>query len=85
MLTFALLLTALVLAAFALWWRRGSARDRQRLEDALKHLFEQEYRGRHASLSSLAGRSAFRRAAVVNWSAACRRKSSSSRTGRSSI
>jgi Mn-dependent DtxR family transcriptional regulator/GTP-binding protein EngB required for normal cell division/Fe2+ transport system protein FeoA len=28
---------------------------RHRLEDALKHLFEQEYRGRHATLASLAG------------------------------
>lgn len=53
--TLALLLAALLLTALALWWRRGSARDRQRLEDALKHLWEQEYRGRHATLSSLAG------------------------------
>ena len=37
-------------------WRRGVVRHgRQRIEDALKHLFEQEYRGRHASLASLAG------------------------------
>ena len=35
--------------------RQRPARDRRRLEDALKHLFEQEYRGRHASISSLAG------------------------------
>jgi DtxR family Mn-dependent transcriptional regulator len=38
-------------------WRRlyASDRRRRRLEDALKHLFEQEYRGRRATLSSLAG------------------------------
>ncbi|MEW6321825.1 MAG: metal-dependent transcriptional regulator [Acidobacteriota bacterium] len=46
------------LAAWLAWgWRRRqeSARRRQRLEDALKHLFEQEYRGRWASRSSVAG------------------------------
>jgi DtxR family Mn-dependent transcriptional regulator len=59
------LLAALALVAFALWWRRGSARDRQRLEDALKHLWEQEYRGRHATLSSLAGTLGLAPAAVV--------------------
>lgn len=31
------------------------ARNRRRVEDALKHLFEEQYRGRHASLSSLGG------------------------------
>jgi DtxR family Mn-dependent transcriptional regulator len=38
-------------------WRVShlALRDRRRLEDALKHLFEQEYRGRHGSLSSIAG------------------------------
>jgi DtxR family transcriptional regulator, Mn-dependent transcriptional regulator len=38
-------------------WRvtRRPLRERQRLQDALKHLFEEEYRGRHASISSLAG------------------------------
>jgi DtxR family Mn-dependent transcriptional regulator len=38
-------------------WRnlRRSARGRDQIEDALKHLFEEEYRGRRASLSSLAG------------------------------
>ncbi len=54
-----LLLVALVacLAGLVAVWRHRQrpARDRQRLEDALKHLFEQEYRGRHASISSLAG------------------------------
>ena len=34
---------------------RRTSRDRRRLEDALKHLFEEEYRGRRASLSSLGG------------------------------
>jgi DtxR family Mn-dependent transcriptional regulator len=33
----------------------SARRERQRLEDALKHLFEQEYRGRRGSLSSLGG------------------------------
>ena len=54
-----LLLVALVacLAGLVAVWRHRQrpTRDRQRLEDALKHLFEQEYRGRHASISSLAG------------------------------
>jgi DtxR family Mn-dependent transcriptional regulator len=45
-------------AALAVWaWRRAGrpARARRALEDALKHLFEQEYRGRRGSLTSLAG------------------------------
>ena len=41
---------------FAWWWRaQERLRSRQRVEDALKHLFEQEYRGRLATLSSVAG------------------------------
>jgi DtxR family Mn-dependent transcriptional regulator len=47
-----------VVAGLAWWWwlrRSDASRDRRRLEDALKHLFEQEYRGRHGSLTSLAG------------------------------
>jgi DtxR family Mn-dependent transcriptional regulator len=55
MVTLLILILAVVLAGLRLWTRRGSTRDRQRLEDALKHLWEQEYRGRHATLSSLAG------------------------------
>ena len=35
--------------------RRRGAQNRQQLEDALKHLFEQEYRIRRGSLASLAG------------------------------
>lgn len=67
MLTFTFLLAALALSVFWLWWRRqGSARDRQRLEDALKHLWEQEYRGRHATLSSLAGALGLSPASVVS-------------------
>jgi DtxR family Mn-dependent transcriptional regulator len=58
-----------VLALFAavLWWRRrhGDERARQRLEDALKHMSEQEYRGRHATLSSLAGALGLPASAVV--------------------
>jgi DtxR family Mn-dependent transcriptional regulator len=56
--TFLLLLTGVGLLAWALrrWERRrADARRRRHLEDALKHLFDQEYRGRRASLSSLAG------------------------------
>jgi len=52
-----LILALIATTAALLVWRRaqGPARDRRRLEDALKHLFEQEYRGRHASVTSLAG------------------------------
>lgn len=48
---------AIIIAALAAWRHASqrSARERRRIEDALKHLFEQEYRGRHASLSSLKG------------------------------
>jgi DtxR family Mn-dependent transcriptional regulator len=54
-------LLVLIVLGSAAWlgmrWRRVRAvtRDRHRIEDALKHLFEQEYRGRHALLPSLAG------------------------------
>jgi len=53
-----LLVFLVAAAALAVWgWRRAGlpARTRRALEDALKHLFEQEYRGRHGSLTSLAG------------------------------
>ena len=62
------LLIALVAALAALFvWRhtQAPARDRRRLEDALKHLFEQEYRGRRASLTSLTGVLRISDAAVV--------------------
>jgi DtxR family Mn-dependent transcriptional regulator len=54
------LLTLLALTvAVALGWRwrhaRSAERQRHRAEDALKHMFEEEYRGRRASISSLAG------------------------------
>jgi DtxR family Mn-dependent transcriptional regulator len=35
--------------------RREETRKRTRIEDALKHLFDQEYRGRHGSFASLSG------------------------------
>src|SRR5262245_14562342 len=35
--------------------RREETRKRTRTEDALKHLFDQEYRGRHGSFASLSG------------------------------
>ena len=52
-----LLFAALLLIAALVWRRVGqrATRERQRIEDALKHLFDHEYRGRRASLSSLAG------------------------------
>jgi DtxR family Mn-dependent transcriptional regulator len=39
----------------ALYRERGRARQRERVEDALKHLLEREGQGRHASPESLAG------------------------------
>jgi DtxR family Mn-dependent transcriptional regulator len=48
---------AVALASLWAWARIGGreARSRRRIEDALKHLFDLEYRGRRGSLSSLAG------------------------------
>jgi DtxR family Mn-dependent transcriptional regulator len=56
--TTVLTLIALVVAVTLGWrWRRtrSTERQRHRAEDALKHMFEEEYRGRRASISSLAG------------------------------
>jgi DtxR family Mn-dependent transcriptional regulator len=56
--TFALLALLLALVGVvAVRWRtrQTSTRSRQHLEDALKHMFDEEYRGRHASFNSLAG------------------------------
>ena len=53
-----LLLLVAVPGGLVLAWRHHSqrpARQRRRIEDALKHMFDQEYHGRHASLSSLKG------------------------------
>ena len=52
-----LVLGALLLLVLTARWNRGrqAARRRQLVEDALKHLFEEEYRDRRASLSSLGG------------------------------
>ena len=57
------LLTVLAIPAalVAIWlgvrWSRAvqATRARHRIEDALKHLFDEEYRGREGTLSSLAG------------------------------
>jgi DtxR family Mn-dependent transcriptional regulator len=51
-----LILAVLAAGAF-FFWRATTrpARERRQLEDALKHLFEQEYRGRRASIASLSG------------------------------
>jgi DtxR family transcriptional regulator, Mn-dependent transcriptional regulator len=46
---------AVSLALFRLTSTRRATRGRQRIEDALKHMFEEQYRGRQASLSSLGG------------------------------
>ena len=54
----ALVLGLLLLPGYglvALWRHRASQRGRERIEDALKHLLEEEYRGRHASFASVAG------------------------------
>ena len=54
-------LLALVSALILAWIgrcvhrQRSAIRRRRHLEDALKHFFEQEYRGRRGTLSSLAG------------------------------
>ena len=58
MTTFLLAAAGLVLVAWlALRWQRRVRleRQRRRLEDALKHLFDQEYRGRRGSIASLSG------------------------------
>jgi DtxR family transcriptional regulator, Mn-dependent transcriptional regulator len=48
--------TAALLLLTVRWSVKSRAsRDRQRLEDGLKHLFDLEYRGRHGSLASLSG------------------------------
>jgi DtxR family Mn-dependent transcriptional regulator len=54
------LLGGLILLVFALvvisrWRQHRAWQHRVQVEDALKHLFEQEYRGRRASFASLAG------------------------------
>ena len=48
---------AILALLLAISWasRRRALQSRHRLEDALKHLFDLEYRGRHGSLASLTG------------------------------
>lgn len=46
---------ALFLLTFRWSVKSRASRERQRLEDGLKHLFDLEYRGRHGSLASLSG------------------------------
>ena len=60
MTTTTLLLAAAIVLMAAVWTVRGmrrrrALRSRTQIEDALKHLFEQEYRGRLASFDSLGG------------------------------
>lgn len=55
-----LIVLAISVVALLMWLgvrevSQRSSRERRRIEDALKHLFDHEYRGRRASLSSLAG------------------------------
>ena len=52
----AVVIAAVVSMAFARRMRgRDARRRRTQIEDALKHLFDQEYRGRRASFASLSG------------------------------
>jgi DtxR family Mn-dependent transcriptional regulator len=61
-----LLLVVAILVTVASWRRtRRTAEDRHRVEDALKHMFDQEYRGRHASLASLSGALRIRDRALI--------------------
>ena len=61
-----ILIAIAALAGALLWWRlEEPARQRRRLEDALKHLFEQEYRGRRGSITSLSGALRLGDAAVI--------------------
>jgi len=53
--TFVLSILAAILVLVIWRLRRSSGDLRRQTEDALKHLFELEYRGRHASLASLSG------------------------------
>jgi DtxR family Mn-dependent transcriptional regulator len=59
--TFALLVIGIVIAALLALFvprqlrGRDAIRGRTQIEDALKHLFDQEYRGRRASFASLGG------------------------------
>ena len=45
----------LIVALIRALRERDVVRGRRQIEDALKHVFEQEYRGRHASFASLGG------------------------------
>ena len=65
--TLLVLLALIVAVALGYRWRRARSAEQQRhrAEDALKHMFEEEYRGRRASLSSLAGVLRIPSAAVV--------------------
>jgi DtxR family Mn-dependent transcriptional regulator len=50
-------LIAVATVSLVLWnvRQRGDTRRRTQIEDALKHLFDQQYRGRHGSFASLGG------------------------------
>ena len=51
----AIVLALAVFGVLRLATKSRVTRGRRQVEDALKHLFEEQYRGRHASLSSLGG------------------------------
>ncbi len=57
MTTFLIAVLVIAVGLAGMWWRvkAASGDARRQTEDALKHMFEQEYRGRHASLASLSG------------------------------
>jgi DtxR family Mn-dependent transcriptional regulator len=58
----------MLIAVVVIVWRQrrmAASPSRQHIEDALKHMFEQEYRGRHASLASLSGALRLQDSAVV--------------------
>ena len=48
-------LIAVATVSFVLWSIRQRGDTRTQIEDALKHLFDQQYRGRHGSFASLGG------------------------------
>jgi DtxR family Mn-dependent transcriptional regulator len=51
----AIIVVAIIVVAIRRWQQHDAWRRRVEVEDALKHLFDQEYRGRRASFASLGG------------------------------
>ena len=65
--SFGFLVALAILGALVFWWRSSqqTVHARHQVEDALKHLFEEQYRGRQASVSSLGGTLRLRGAGVI--------------------